>query len=133
MMSELKPVSERAIPVVVFRTDNQTLKKKKCLRSWLGQQLPSEEQRDRRNILDWDYYIARLSSAILKMVAILAVLQNVANPTPPRATAGLAGEAGEGAEGEAISEDHRVLEEEEGSRGREREGGREEEGDWRRY
>lgn len=35
-----------------------------------------------RDMLDWEYYIERLASAIQKIITIPAAMQNVANPVP---------------------------------------------------
>ncbi|KAH7827603.1 DNA polymerase epsilon catalytic subunit A [Monocercomonoides exilis] len=78
-----RPVSERTIPVAVFRLDDEVLKRS-YLKKWLGITSfgNSDGTVDIRAILDWDYYHARLSSTIIKIVSIPAVLQGVENPTP---------------------------------------------------
>ncbi|XP_051120943.1 DNA polymerase epsilon catalytic subunit A-like [Andrographis paniculata] len=70
------PVSERAIPVAIFETDEEIMKfyvKKWCkVSSDVGI----------RSIIDWSYYKQRLSSAIQKIITIPAAMQKVANPVP---------------------------------------------------
>ncbi|XP_067911587.1 DNA polymerase epsilon catalytic subunit A [Heterodontus francisci] len=75
---EGSPVTERAIPLAIFQAEPSV--KKHYLRKWLKS--PSLEDLDIRLILDWDYYIERLGSAIQKIITIPAALQQVKNPVP---------------------------------------------------
>ncbi|KAK8403806.1 hypothetical protein O3P69_000115 [Scylla paramamosain] len=72
------PVTERAIPLNIFQTEPSV--KHHYLRRWLKD--PSLCNFDIRNILDWNYYIERLSGTIMKIVTIPAALQGVENPVP---------------------------------------------------
>ncbi|EDV21734.1 uncharacterized protein TRIADDRAFT_30078 [Trichoplax adhaerens] len=72
------PVTERAIPLAIFQTERSV--KHHYLRKWLKS--PSLKDFDIRSILDWDYYIERLSSAIQKIITIPAALQGISNPIP---------------------------------------------------
>ena len=67
------PVTERAIPLAIFQTEDST--KKHYLKRWL--KVPHSFDFDIRNILDWDYYIERLNSCIQKIINIPAALQGV--------------------------------------------------------
>jgi len=67
------PVTERAIPIAIFASDEST--KKHHLRMWLKD--PSRQSFDIREILDWSYYIERLSSTIQKLITIPAAMQKV--------------------------------------------------------
>lgn len=71
------PVSERAIPTVVFQTDPSI--SRKFLRQWTKETPPGnpDELPDMRHVLDWEYYKSRLSNAIQKIVTIPAALQKV--------------------------------------------------------
>ncbi|XP_065055976.1 DNA polymerase epsilon catalytic subunit A-like isoform X2 [Rhopilema esculentum] len=70
------PVTERAIPLAIFQTEDSI--KKHYLKKWLK----SATDFDIRSILDWDYYIERLNSCIQKIITIPAALQGVTNPVP---------------------------------------------------
>ena len=72
------PVSERAIPVAIFSAEPAI--QRHFLRKWLKD--PSLTDFDIRNLLDWDYYIGRLGSAIQKIITIPAAFQRVDNPVP---------------------------------------------------
>ncbi|XP_050693132.1 DNA polymerase epsilon catalytic subunit A-like [Eriocheir sinensis] len=72
------PVTERAIPLNIFQTEPSV--KHHYLRRWLKD--PSLSNFDIRNILDWNYYIERLSGTIMKIITIPAALQGVENPVP---------------------------------------------------
>lgn len=61
----------RAIPLNIFQTEPSV--KHHYLRRWLKD--PSITNFDIRNILDWNYYIERLSGTIMKIVTIPAALQ----------------------------------------------------------
>lgn len=72
------PVTERAVPVVVFSADEEV--KRRFLSRWLldrGLQLL-----DPRDIIDWDYYKERLALVVMKIITIPAASQGVANPVP---------------------------------------------------
>lgn len=71
------PVTERAIPVAIFSADDQV--KRYFLRKWLRED-PSDM--NPRALIDWDYYLERLSSVIQKLITIPAALQKVRNPVP---------------------------------------------------
>ena len=71
------PVTERAIPVAIFSSDDQV--KKHFLRKWMKDD-PGDM--DPRTVLDWDYYIERLGSVIQKLITIPAALQRIRNPVP---------------------------------------------------
>ncbi|XP_029296654.1 DNA polymerase epsilon catalytic subunit A [Cottoperca gobio] len=75
---EGSPVTERAIPLAIFQAEPSV--KKHFLRKWL--KMPSTHDFDIRSILDWNYYIERLGSAIQKIITIPAALQQVKNPVP---------------------------------------------------
>ena len=70
------PTSERAIPTDIFQADEAV--KRKYLRQWLRDS--SMDDFDVRSLVDWPYYIGRLSAAIQKIVTIPAAMQKVANP-----------------------------------------------------
>lgn len=71
------PVADRAIPVAIFSADEQV--KRYFLRKWMR-----EEPNDMnpRALIDWEYYLERLSSVIQKLITIPAALQRVRNPVP---------------------------------------------------
>ncbi|XP_043835295.1 DNA polymerase epsilon catalytic subunit A [Dromiciops gliroides] len=75
---EGSPVTERAIPLAIFQAEPTV--RKHFLRKWLKSS--SLQDFDIRTILDWDYYIERLGSAIQKIITIPAALQQVRNPVP---------------------------------------------------
>ncbi|XP_067406281.1 DNA polymerase epsilon catalytic subunit A [Emydura macquarii macquarii] len=75
---EGSPVTERAIPLAIFQAELTI--RKHYLRKWLKS--PSLQDFNIRTILDWDYYIERLSSTIQKIITIPAALQQVKNPVP---------------------------------------------------
>ncbi|KAJ3047104.1 DNA polymerase epsilon catalytic subunit, partial [Rhizophlyctis rosea] len=72
------PVSERAVPVVIFQAEPAM--KKHYLRKWLKDS--SLTTFDIREILDWQYYLERFASVIQKLITIPAAMQEVANPVP---------------------------------------------------
>lgn len=72
------PVTERAIPLAIFQSEPSV--KKHYLRKWLKSS--AIDNFDIRAILDWNYYIERLGSAIQKIITIPAAMQGVANPVP---------------------------------------------------
>ena len=71
------PVTERAIPVAIFSADEQV--KRYFLRKWMRED-PSDV--NPRALVDWNYYLERLSSVIQKLITIPAALQKVRNPVP---------------------------------------------------
>ncbi|KAK4476061.1 hypothetical protein MN116_001288 [Schistosoma mekongi] len=73
------PVTERAIPLAIFQAEKSI--KRYYLQKWLKDSA-FDEHTDIREILDWSYYIERLSSAIQKIITIPAALQQVPNPVP---------------------------------------------------
>lgn len=74
-----RPVTERAIPVTIFRADPAI--RTHFLRKWTGDTtLPSEMSL--KTLLDWDYYTARFSACVQKIVSIPAALQSLPNPVP---------------------------------------------------
>ncbi|XP_005403009.1 PREDICTED: DNA polymerase epsilon catalytic subunit A isoform X4 [Chinchilla lanigera] len=75
---EGSPVTERAIPLAIFQAEPTV--RKHFLRKWLKSS--TLQDFDIRTILDWDYYIERLGSAIQKIITIPAALQQVKNPVP---------------------------------------------------
>ncbi|QPG73937.1 hypothetical protein FOA43_001252 [Brettanomyces nanus] len=72
------PVTERAIPTVIFSSDFAV--KQKYLRRWLKD--PGLDDFDPRSIIDWSYYRERLASSIQKIITIPAALQGIKNPVP---------------------------------------------------
>lgn len=68
---EGSPVTERAIPLAIFQTEDSI--KKHYLKKWLK----SATSFDIRSILDWEYYIERLNSCIQKIITIPAAMQGV--------------------------------------------------------
>ncbi|CAH8651053.1 unnamed protein product [Heterobilharzia americana] len=73
------PVTERAIPLAIFQAEPSV--KRHYLQKWLKDS-NLDEHTDLREILDWSYYIERLSSAIQKIITIPAAVQQVPNPVP---------------------------------------------------
>ncbi|XP_050664128.1 DNA polymerase epsilon catalytic subunit 1 isoform X2 [Leptidea sinapis] len=73
------PVTERAIPLAIFQSPAAV--KRHHLRRWLKDNTISEDI-DIRDVLDWAYYIERLSGAIQKIITIPAALQGLENPVP---------------------------------------------------
>ena len=71
------PVADRAIPVAIFSADEQV--KRYFLRKWMREE-PSDM--NPRALIDWEYYLERLSSVIQKLITIPAALQRVRNPVP---------------------------------------------------
>lgn len=72
------PVSERAIPVVIFQAEPSI--QKHFLRKWLKDS--SFQNPDIREIVDWKYYYERFGSVIQKIITIPAAMQGVKNPVP---------------------------------------------------
>ncbi|XP_049878007.1 DNA polymerase epsilon catalytic subunit 1 [Pectinophora gossypiella] len=73
------PVTERAIPLAIFQSPPAV--KRHHLRRWLRDNSISEDI-DIRDVLDWAYYIERLSGAIQKIITIPAAMQGLDNPVP---------------------------------------------------
>ncbi|XP_038207055.1 DNA polymerase epsilon catalytic subunit 1 [Zerene cesonia] len=73
------PVTERAIPLAIFQSPAAV--KRHHLRRWLKDNTISEDI-DIRDVLDWAYYIERLSGAIQKIITIPAAMQGLDNPVP---------------------------------------------------
>ena len=71
------PVTDRAIPVAIFSADDQV--KRYFLRKWMREE-PSDV--NPRSLIDWEYYLERLSSVIQKLITIPAALQKIRNPVP---------------------------------------------------
>jgi len=71
------PVTERAIPVAIFSADDQV--KRFFLRKWMRE---DPNDMNPRSLIDWDYYLERLSSVIQKLITIPAALQKIRNPVP---------------------------------------------------
>ena len=72
------PVTERAIPLLIFQAEPQV--RTHYLKKWLKTAKPDELHL--RAVLDWEYYIERLGSAIMKIITIPAALQGLPNPVP---------------------------------------------------
>jgi hypothetical protein len=64
--------------VAIFAAEPAIMKS--YLRKWLKD--PSLADFDVKKLIDWDYYIGRLKSAIQKIITIPAAFQKVANPVP---------------------------------------------------
>ncbi|KAL9639377.1 MAG: hypothetical protein Q9164_000959 [Protoblastenia rupestris] len=71
------PVTERAIPTTIFSANDQV--KRSFLRKWLRE---DPIDMNPRALIDWDYYLERLSSVVQKLITIPAALQKVRNPVP---------------------------------------------------
>nr|XP_009858713.1 DNA polymerase epsilon catalytic subunit A-like [Ciona intestinalis] len=72
------PVTERAIPMAIFQSEDSI--KRHYLRKWTKQGNMTDF--DIRAILDWNYYIERLGSAVQKIITLPAALQGITNPVP---------------------------------------------------
>ncbi|KAJ8723761.1 hypothetical protein PYW07_007741 [Mythimna separata] len=66
------PVTERAIPLAIFQSPAAV--KRHHLRRWLKDNSISEDI-DIRDVLDWNYYIERLSGTVQKIITIPAAMQ----------------------------------------------------------
>lgn len=73
------PVTERAIPLAIFQSPASV--KRHHLRRWLKDNSITEDI-DIRDVLDWSYYIERLSGAVQKIITIPAAMQGLDNPVP---------------------------------------------------
>ncbi|EFC40096.1 predicted protein [Naegleria gruberi] len=71
-------VTERVIPTVVFQKEESVCLS--FLKKWTKD--TSMTEIDLKEIVDWDYYIERLGSAIQKIITIPAALQAIDNPVP---------------------------------------------------
>lgn len=69
-------VTERAVPVAIFSTEAPV--QRRYLSQWLG----ANAVYSLRDIVDWDYYRARLTNSVQKIITIPAALQKVLNPVP---------------------------------------------------
>ncbi|KAG5492322.1 hypothetical protein GH5_01239 [Leishmania sp. Ghana 2012 LV757] len=74
-----RPVTERAIPVTIFRADPAV--RTHFLRKWTADTTVPTEL-NLTTLLDWDYYAARFSACVQKIVSIPAALQSLPNPVP---------------------------------------------------
>lgn len=72
------PVSQRAIPVEIFKTERSVMKQ--FLRKWTKDQTMSDF--DIRSIVDWEYYRKRVGTNIQKIITIPAAMQKLPNPIP---------------------------------------------------
>ncbi|CAG0912824.1 unnamed protein product [Notodromas monacha] len=72
------PVTERAVPTAIFQAEASV--QRYYLRKWL--KMPGLVDVNVRQMIDWDYYIERLSGTIQKIITIPAALQAVSNPVP---------------------------------------------------
>lgn len=75
---EGSPVTERAIPMAIFQSEPSV--RRHFLRRWLKDNTMGDA--DIRDVLDWNYYIERLSGTIQKIITIPAALQGLSNPVP---------------------------------------------------
>lgn len=62
-----------AVPLAIFQAESSV--KRHFLRKWLKDGTLNDV--DIREVLDWDYYIERIGSAIQKIITIPAALQGV--------------------------------------------------------
>ncbi|EFO63005.1 DNA polymerase epsilon, catalytic subunit [Giardia lamblia P15] len=77
------PVSERAVPVQIFNSPEYV--RSKFLRQWIGDH-KGDTVADIRELIDWDYYLARLSGAIYKIIVVPSGLQGIATSPVQRIT-----------------------------------------------
>jgi DNA polymerase epsilon subunit 1 len=77
-MPEGTPVTERAIPVEIFKAEERI--QTAFLRKWCNCSGLVDSSVDVRSVLDWQYYKDRLASSIQKIVTIPAAMQLVPNP-----------------------------------------------------
>lgn len=74
-----RPVTERAIPVNIFRAD--PVLRTHFLRKWTGDSsFPT--QLDLQQLIDWEYYTGRFNGCVQKIITIPAALQSIPNPVP---------------------------------------------------
>lgn len=74
------PVNERSIPILIFESSIEI--RRKYLKIWLRESKLSDDDMSLQNLVDWDYYIDRLSKTIQKLLVIPAASQRVPNPIP---------------------------------------------------
>ena len=72
------PVTERAVPAVVFNMEPEV--RLKYLKLWLKDS--GLKHASLESVIDWDYYKERLAGAIRKVITIPAIIQKLPNPTP---------------------------------------------------
>ncbi|KAI5172524.1 DNA polymerase epsilon subunit 1 [Nematocida sp. LUAm3] len=71
------PVTSRAIPQSVFLIEREL--QEKYLKKWMqANVLP----KDIKDIIDWDYYMERLTNVIMKIIIVPSAFQKVKNPLP---------------------------------------------------
>ncbi|OAG29280.1 DNA polymerase epsilon subunit 1 [Nematocida displodere] len=79
------PVTSRAIPQSVFYAPVAV--RQKYLKKWTGARVLPESVRD---LIDWSYYLERLTNVITKIIIVPSALQGLKNPipriTPPKWT-----------------------------------------------
>ena len=76
------PVTERAIPVIIFSNEIDANTRNFFLRKWTRDTSKTLKNYGIREILDWDYYIARFGKTLQKICTIPAAMQGVPNPIP---------------------------------------------------
>lgn len=67
--------ADRSIPIQIF--NSEPMIKKKFLRKWLRDNSLDDKQLEMKEILDWDYYIERLTNTIQKIIIIPAAMQGI--------------------------------------------------------
>ena len=72
------PVSERAIPITIFKADLKV--RRRYLSMWCRDSFNGQDVISVRDVLDWEYYKERLGKAIQKIITIPAAMQKVSNP-----------------------------------------------------
>lgn len=77
-LPENTPVNERAIPLQVFSLEAS--ERDALLKRWL--KVPDASKETLKSIVDWEYYLERLSNTMQKIVLIPAILQGLDNPLP---------------------------------------------------
>ena len=76
------PTSQRAVPVTIFQAEPSVARA--FLKEWTKDAPAGDNDTtpDMRELVDWEYYTTRLSSAVQKIISIPAALQHVTNPCP---------------------------------------------------
>jgi DNA polymerase epsilon subunit 1 len=74
-----KPVTERPIPLNIFKAEAPV--RVHYLRQWTGDHSITVDT-SVKELLDWNYYIARFNACLQKIITIPAALQHVTNPVP---------------------------------------------------
>lgn len=74
-LPEGTPVSERAVPIQIFSSPDYI--RYKFLRQWVGDH-KTDNITDIRELIDWNYYLTRLSGAIYKIIIVPSGLQGIA-------------------------------------------------------